>query len=193
MTGDLRDAFATVGAAQAAFAGMVQAAHRAGRSAREIAVDAGCDRDRIVQAITGGRDLPMVVYLRAVRATAEDWAELESLLGSALVTHDRTQAWHLRRGGHRVILCDFSRHLHGGAAWIRIGAVDAKYRDLDDPSPPDNESAPDLALPLISGGLVERPLRRTPDGGMRLDVPAVAAMVLAYQPDERSDDDRPDF
>lgn len=183
----LRGAFEGVGVARAAFTAAVQAAREGGLSARQIAEEAGCDR-RTVAGIVSGRpvSLPPVVYLRGRGARPEDWAEVERLLAGVYVTHDRTQAWHLSRGGHRVVFADFTPGLHGGR-YVHVGVVEAKHDDRsggDDP----------LRLDVVAGGLNARPERRVRVDGeelpqARLDVPRLVQMVLAHAGVTTGDDD----
>ena len=190
-------AFTRVADARSALVAAVRAAREEGLSARQIADEAGVDRALVATILHGGRSLPPVIYLRGRGARAEDWTELEQQLAGLHVTHDRTQAWHLARGGHRVILCDFTLVRHAGMPMVRVGAVEAKY----DPAPDVGAGGEHLALPMVSGGLVARPTRHvsTEDCELpqaRLDVPKLAALVLTHAGPmigEGDDDDRPDF
>lgn len=191
-------AFERAAAARVALAAVVQAAQADGLSARQIADEAGVDRALVASILHGGRSLPPVVYLRGRGAQADDWAELEQLLAGVHVTRDRTQAWHLARGGHRVVMCDFTPGVrHAGVPMVRVGVVEAKY-DADVDTSAGGEH---LALPMVSGGTTARPTRPVPVEGVelpqaRLDVPKLAGMVLAHAGvtiGEDDHDDRPGF
>ena len=172
----IKTAFERAAVARTAVADTVRTAHEEGLSARQIADQAGVSRGAIAAILHGRRALPPVIYLRGRGAPAEDWADLEMLLGGNHITHDRTQAWHLARGGHLVVLCDFTPV---GAQTVRVGVVEAKYADDVDAG----EQA--LALPMVAGGVVPRPTRQVAVDGCelpqaRLDVAAVAALALTH-------------
>lgn len=161
-------------AAHEAFVTSVAEARGSGLSLRQVAVEAGCDRGLLSEmAEPMSPPLPPVILLRGRAARQEDWDEMEALLpAQAYVTHDRLQAWHLSRGGHRLIFCDFSPRAHGGR-YVTVGVAEAK--DIDG----------EYELPLLSGGLRERPEKWVPVEGVdlpqrRLDVPRLAAWVAAH-------------
>ena len=172
----IKTAFERAAVARTAVADTVRTAHEEGLSARQIADQAGVSRGAIAAILHGRRALPPVIYLRGRGAPAEDWADLEKLLGGHHITHDRTQAWHLARGGHLVVLCDITPV---EAGTVRVGVVEAKY-DTDADLFEDA-----LALPMVAGGVVPRPTRQVAVDGCempqaRLDVAAVAALALTH-------------
>lgn len=71
--------------------------------------------------------LPPVVFLRGAKVSAATWAAIEQAMHQrGLITvRDRTQAWHLARGGAPVVLVDFT----GGEGMI--ARVRARWRITD--------------------------------------------------------------
>lgn len=175
---DIKAVFEQAAAAHTAVTVAVHTAHKEGLNARQIADQAGVARGVVTSILQGRQALPPVIYLRGRGARPEDWADLEQLLSGHHITHDRTQAWHLARGGHLVVLCDFTPV---GAQTVRVGVVEAKY--ADDADVVAGEQV--LALPMVAGGLTARPTRLVTFEGAelpqaRLDVPALAGMVLTH-------------
>lgn len=174
----IKAVFEQAAAARVAVADAVRTAHEEGLSAGQIADQAGVARGVVTSILHSPRALPPVIYLRGRGARPEDWAELERLLSGYHITRDRTQAWHLARGGHRVVLCDFTPV---GAQTVRVGVVEAKC----DHSADVVAGGKVLALPMVAGGVDARPTRRIIVEGaelpqVRLDVSALARMVLSH-------------
>ncbi len=99
--------------------------------------------------------LAPTVYLRGKGCGDRLWrAVTDAMHARGWVTvKDRTTAWHLARGGVRVILCDFSATYAGGLSnpSVTVGRVRAKYEGAD------------MVLPLISGGEFGRPEKHYPE------------------------------
>ncbi len=143
------------------------------------------NRQRVYAILGRGEDggaptpptLPRIVYLRGAGCGDSIWTHVvDAMHARGWVTiRDRTQAWHLARGGMEVMFCDFSStraELH--ATTVTVGRVRARYADDGD-----------MELPLISGGELARPEyfdtevvnKLGQPGAVTLDVDKLARMV----------------
>lgn len=153
--------------------------------------------------------IPPVIYLRGAGCGDRVWAAVvEAMHARGWVTvRDRTTAWHLARGGARVVFCDFSSHVDGlSSDVVTVGSVRAKYEESTTSAPISDiltdqdrqrfrdekwlretvsTTVTDTVLPLISGGEFPRPETHDPEvtnkagrkGAWTLDAPKLARLV----------------
>lgn len=140
-------------AAHAAFEQTVRDAVTSGDATpSDVARALGTRNRQRVYAILGRGDngdeprrpsLPPVVYLRGQGMSSGTWRRVEHAMWARgwVTVRDRTDAWHLARGGVPVVLCDFSASLDdseptpdGGALvgyhrYVVVGQVRARWED----------------------------------------------------------------
>lgn len=140
-----------------------------------------------------------VVYLRGRAQPQDVWERVERAMWARgwRTIRDRTQAFHLARGGSPVVLCDFTGDFDGLAVqWITVGLLRARYEDeVVGGRVSDLMTSTDAArymragaewiqepveivttrmeLPLLNGGRVDRPTR----ADRTLDEQALALLV----------------
>lgn len=147
--------------------------------------------------------LPVVAYLRGAGVKQPAWDRIaDALHARGIITvRDRTQAWHLARGGAPVVLCDFSAGQLDDHP-VRVGRVRARYdvtrpwSAVEDLATGDHAAhlirtrSPlvgqrievehkEMELQLISGGPIGRPQRDLGEGRTGLDEQAIARAVAA--------------